>query len=84
MASRTRLRMSRAPRTLSAGRSIAGSPRFARNDGGGAKLFQGFPKFSKEIPRKFQAFPNFSKDSQTFSFAVAREIKDLSVSRAGM
>jgi hypothetical protein len=26
-----------------------------------SKLFQGFPNFSKEIPRKFQTFPRISK-----------------------
>ena len=49
-----------------------------------AKLFQGFPNFSKEIPRKFLGFPNFSKDFQIFSLAVSRKIKGLSVGRAGI
>ena len=45
-----------------------------------AKLFQGFPNFSKEIPNLFQAF---SKDFQTFSLAVSKEIKGLLVGRPG-
>jgi hypothetical protein len=42
------------------------------------------PNFSKEIPKKFLGFPNFSKDFQTFSLAVSREIKGLSVGRTGI